>query len=135
METLLVVAILGLISALVVTDFAAMATRAGTPTAAETLRLAVSNAHHDSGAERVTLRYDEHRSLLTVEGLRECRTYPINARVTFMGESSENPLLKELVFTPEGDATPSRIILEHPSGKKAVYQLEPFSRAIAECAP
>ena len=139
MEVLVVIALLGLVVAVVTTDFGALLDNARAPSAYETLRTAVDSARRDTlNAGGVTrLVFDREVSVLRVlvPGA-PASEYPLAAGVTvaFSFPSEETGVealpLDALLFHPSGCSTPARVELT-VAGKTSRFRLEPFSGELA----
>lgn len=136
MEVLVVIALLGLVTAVVVADFGAPGS-AGKESAYEVVSRALDSGRGlatDAGGP-VTLTYDaESRRLrlLSGAGLTDY-VLPAGSSVRFTlpaayGEGRDRPLAG-VVFHPSGCATPARITLT-VAGAETHYRLEAFSVAL-----
>lgn len=137
-EALVVIAIIGLLVGVVITDFSRQADLWSVPNDHESLSRALLAARTSARAGRVSIHYVESRSALVISSGRELASFPLKGRVSFSlpedesGGGSVN--LARLDFAPEGDSTPARILIEG-QGKPVVYRLEPFSGALSEEVP
>lgn len=139
----MVIALLGLVTAVVVTDFGATLDNAAAPSPYESLTRALDAGRAgvlDSGAP-VTLAYDASASALRLVSDAGVSVYPLPAGCTVrfalpadMAEGAERPL-DAVVFHPAGCVTPALIALK-VDGRESRYRLETFSATlIPEVAP
>ncbi len=136
------IALLGLVAALVTTDFAALLDGARTPSAYETLRSALDAGRTRAldGGTPVKLIYDPSTASLRLTSSGAPVDFPLAgatgvtfalpADVTEGGELA----IDAIVFHPSGYTTPAVIDLS-VRGEHALYRVEPFSAAAAEVRP
>lgn len=142
MEVLAVIALLGLVTAVVVTDFGALLDNAAQPTPYETLRACLDTGRRNAGTgATVRLTFDRDAGALRLSSPAGVQAVALPAGVTVdfalpadEAEGAERPL-EAMTFYGAGCATPALVTLT-VAGEKSRYRVEPFSAALsAEPAP
>lgn len=138
MEVLVVIALLGSVTAFITVDLLSLFESGRVPTAYETLHEAMDAgrlAARGTGTP-VKITFSEETSSLRLIDGKEPRDFalPAGARVKFflpadVSDAGEKPL-DAVVFHPSGCATPAGVDLEM-AGVHAVYRLEMFSATLS----
>lgn len=140
-EVLIVIALLGAVTAVVITDFSTLVDGARTPTAYECVRDAVEAgraASRDSG-DPVHVAWIADTHTLRVVAGEKTRDFEVPGAdsVGFVfpddDDGSEKPL-DALVFHPSGAALPAIVIIRM-NGVESRYRMEIFSAALSPVEP
>lgn len=142
MEVLVVIALLGSVTAFVAVDLYSLFENGNPPTAYETLHEAMDAgrlAARSTGAP-VKITFSEENSSIRLIDAKETRDFalPPGARVKFflpadVSDAGERPL-DAVVFHPSGCAMPATVDLEM-AGTHAQYRLEMFSATLSPEEP
>jgi len=140
-EVLIVIALLGAVTAAVVTDFSSLVDSARTPTAFERVRDALEagrDASREAGDPVRVVWVPDAGALRVVSG-ETVHDFPVPGAdaVTFAFHNDEDDgekPLDALVFHPSGAATPA-IVRISLRGTVASYRMELFSAALSPVEP
>jgi hypothetical protein len=139
MEVLVVIALLGTVTAFVALDLLSLFEGAKQPSPFETLRAAMAagrDVARDSGAP-VKITFSPETSVVRLTGVDGVKDFPLPAGSSLgfylpadVSDAGERPL-DAVVFHPSGCATPVTLDLGI-SGSRSRYRLEMFSAALTE---